>query len=225
MPDSDSDGINDTDEEKTYFTDKQNPDTDGDGFNDWVELNKGFSPYNPAKGIKLDKSDADKDGLSDKLELSFQVNPLNRDTDGDGYSDGEEVKRGFDPSVAGAKLDKRIEVNLKKQQLSYFLGTVKLGEFVISSGKPALPTPTGQFKIINKVPRAWSKAYGLWMPYWMGLGSGRFGFHELPEWPNGYKEGANHLGHPVSHGCVRLGVGPAKTLYDWVEVGTPVVIR
>jgi lipoprotein-anchoring transpeptidase ErfK/SrfK len=28
----------------------------------------------------------------------------------------------------------------------------------------------------------------------------------------------------VSHGCIRLGIGPAETLYNWTEVGTPVYI-
>jgi lipoprotein-anchoring transpeptidase ErfK/SrfK len=32
------------------------------------------------------------------------------------------------------------------------------------------------------------------------------------------------LGIPVSHGCVRLGIGPAKQVYEWTEVGTPVII-
>ncbi len=29
---------------------------------------------------------------------------------------------------------------------------------------------------------------------------------------------------PVSHGCIRLGIGLAKAIYDWVDVGTRVVI-
>ena len=88
-----------------------------------------------------------------------------------------------------------------------------------------METPRGQTKIYNKYPRAFSRSYGLFMPYWMAIAAdGSRGIHELPEWPNGYKEGANHLGIPVSHGCVRLGVGPAKFVYDWVQIGTPVVI-
>ena len=64
------------------------------------------------------------------------------------------------------------------------------------------------------------------MPNWMALvASGKFGIHELPEWPSGYKEGASHLGSPVSHGCVRLGVGPSKRVYDFAEVGTPVIVH
>jgi hypothetical protein len=66
----------------------------------------------------------------------------------------------------------------------------------------------------------------LYMPYWMAITpDGKYGIHELPEWPGGYKEGANHLGRPVSHGCVRLGVGAAKTVYEWASEGTTVVVH
>ena len=34
----------------------------------------------------------------------------------------------------------------------------------------------------------------------------------------------SHLGKPASHGCVRLGIGPAKELYDWAPIGTRVVV-
>ena len=95
--------------------------------------------------------------------------------------------------------------------------------FPVSSGKPGMYTPTGHFVIDGKHKRAWS-SYGLWMPWWMSLQHGYFGIHELPEWPDGTKEGEDHLGTPVSHGCIRLGVGPAEKLYHWAPVGTPVFI-
>ncbi len=88
-----------------------------------------------------------------------------------------------------------------------------------------MDTPKGKHQIYNKHPRAWSNKYGLYMPYWMAITTdGRFGIHELPEWPGGYKEGQNHLGIKVSHGCVRLGVGPAKVVYNWADIGTPVIV-
>ena len=59
------------------------------------------------------------------------------------------------------------------------------------------------------------------MPFWMQFTGMGHGIHELPEWPGGYKEGAAHLGIPVSHGCVRLGIGPAQTVYNWADKGTP----
>lgn len=121
---------------------------------------------------------------------------------------------------------KYIDVSLSYQNLVIFQDGMPLKAYLISSGQKGLYTPTGTFKIENKHPRAWSKNYGLWMPNWMAfLPSGEMGIHELPEWPGGYKEGANHLGTPVSHGCIRLGIGSAKEVFDWAEIGTPVVIH
>jgi lipoprotein-anchoring transpeptidase ErfK/SrfK len=97
--------------------------------------------------------------------------------------------------------------------------------YIISSGKRGMDTPKGDFQIYNQALRPWSKKYSLYMPYWQAITSdGQFGIHELPEWPGGYKEGANHLGTPVSHGCVRLGIGAAKRVFEWAAIGTPVVI-
>jgi lipoprotein-anchoring transpeptidase ErfK/SrfK len=97
-----------------------------------------------------------------------------------------------------------------------------LGKFSVSSGVNN-STTKGEYVIANKALKAWS-SYGLWMPYWLGIKNTRFGIHELPIWPNGYREGSDHLGKPVSHGCVRLGIGSAKIIYDWAEIGTPVTI-
>lgn len=128
-------------------------------------------------------------------------------------------------TVAKIITGKYIDINLEEQVMTTFQDGKLLDAFMISSGKAGMPTPRGQFKIEGKSPRAWSKTYGLFMPYWNAIvPGGKFGIHELPEWPGGYKEGAAHLGTPVSHGCVRLGVGPAKIVFDWAEVGTPVVI-
>src|SRR3989338_8107099 len=120
---------------------------------------------------------------------------------------------------------KVILVDLSDQKLSYYQDGFSLASYPVSTGRWGFPTPIGEFAVQNKIPRAYSKAYGLYMPFWMAFYRGQYGIHELPEWPNGYKEGANHLGVPVSHGCIRLGVGPAKTLYDWAEVGTTVIVQ
>jgi hypothetical protein len=120
---------------------------------------------------------------------------------------------------------KYIDINLSAQMLSIFDQGKLLDSFLISTGKRGMETPKGEHAIYNKSPRAWSQKYGLFMPYWMAITpSGSYGVHELPEWPGGYKEGANHLGIPVSHGCVRLGIGPARRVYDWAEIGTPVIV-
>lgn len=120
---------------------------------------------------------------------------------------------------------KYIDINLEQQVLTLFENGHAIDAFIISSGKRGMDTPKGEFAIQNKVPRAWSNRYKLFMPYWQAITSdGQYGIHELPEWPGGYKEGANHLGTPVSHGCVRLGIGAAERVYTWSEVGTPIII-
>lgn len=126
--------------------------------------------------------------------------------------------------VPGRFEGKYIDVDLAHQKLCRIESSTVLDCFIISSGKPSMPTPTGTFSILSKNPKAWSGQYGLWMPYWQQI-SGPYGIHELPEWPNGYKEGQDHLGTPVSHGCVRLGVGDAGTVFGWTEIGTPVYIH
>lgn len=134
----------------------------------------------------------------------------------------EEAKR---YTQAKHREGKYIDVNLTNQVMTLFEDGRSIDAYIISSGKPGMDTPTGNFFIENQAARPWSKQYGLYMPYWQAITpDGKYGIHELPEWPSGYKEGANHLGIPVSHGCMRLGVGPAKRLFEWADIGTPVVI-
>jgi hypothetical protein len=67
LPDSDADGVSDSDETDFYGTDPLDPDTDGDGLDDAAEL------------------------------LTGGTNPLLDDTDGDDVSDSEEIAAGSDP--------------------------------------------------------------------------------------------------------------------------------
>ena len=137
----------------------------------------------------------------------------------------ERVEEAKKFTFARIKDGKYIDVNLSTQIMTIFENGKVINSFVISSGKRGMETPKGEHQIYNKFPRAWSSKYGLYMPYWMAIvADGKFGIHELPEWPGGYKEGQNHLGIPVSHGCMRLGVGPAAFVYNWAEIGTKVLV-
>ena len=70
-----------------------------------------------------------------------------------------------------------------------------------------------------------------------------YGLHALPHWKvsqgnrvegeivNGrlYTQGKlyedyAHLGKPMSHGCVRVGIEASQALYDWAPNNTPVTI-
>lgn len=198
-------------------------DSDGDGYDDATEIANGWSPFG---ADRLDANDADGDGLTDASELAQGTDPLVFDTDGDGFADGVEVEHAYDPlNGAGAKLKKRVVISLAKQELTYYLGKAPVASHPVSTGRPGHPTPLGTYAILDKMPRAWSATAKLWMPYWMPFIGTKYGLHELPEWPGGKKEGEDHLGTPVSGGCIRLGVGAAKELYDWVDVGTEVTIQ
>lgn len=132
------------------------------------------------------------------------------------------LEKGFTPGLFPGKY---IEVDLSSQVLYQMEGENVIAGHRVSTGKWSMPTPEGTFAINNKDPRAYSRKYDLYMPYWMSFVGHEYGIHELPEWPNGAKEGEGHLGTPVSHGCIRLGIGDAQQVYDWAEIGTPVVVH
>jgi|GEM_PF-1684612 len=123
---------------------------------------------------------------------------------------------------------KKILISISSQRLTCFEGTDIVCDFPISSGTYALPTPIGSFKVERKRDVAYSSAYDLYMNWWMAFTPNEaYGIHELPYWKYSWgivTEGENHLGVRVSHGCVRLGIGPAKQVYDWAPLGTPVEI-
>ncbi|MCX7779049.1 MAG: L,D-transpeptidase [Patescibacteria group bacterium] len=224
--DSDNDRVSDEDETKVYYTNPFNHDTDGDGYDDYTEIKNGYSPHQLK--LKMSQTDLDQDGLSDKQERLLGTDLGNGDTDNDGYQDGEEIFSGHDPKnpKRGARMSgKIIEISIQDQLLRYRIGKVILGEYRVSTGSVRYPTPLGEFLIDKKEKRAYSKKWRLWMPYFLSMKNGLFGIHELPEWSDGRKEGENHLGQRVSHGCIRLGVGPAKKIYDWADVGTKVIIK
>ena len=119
---------------------------------------------------------------------------------------------------------KYMDISIADQVMTLFDDGVKVNQFLISSGKHNMPTPFGTFSVKRKEENHWSSTYGLWMPYSMNF-YGAYYIHELPYWPWGYREGEDHLGMRVSHGCIRLGVGPAEYVFDWSEIGTPIYIH
>lgn len=170
------------------------------------------------------KPEGMEDSFYNKLsETSFTTLPPKPKTWSQNLVERVEEAKKF--TQAKIRSGKYIDVNLTTQIMTIFEDGKIVDSFLISSGKRGMDTPKGNHQIYNKHPRPWSKKYGLFMPFWMAITSdGKFGIHELPEWPGGYKEGQNHLGIPVSHGCMRLGIGPAETVYNWAEIGTPVLV-
>lgn len=75
-------------------------DTDKDGMSDDWEKQYDLNPNDPADA----KEDPDKDGLTNLDEYKYASDPTNEDTDGDGYLDGQEVSKGFNPAGSGKLL-------------------------------------------------------------------------------------------------------------------------
>jgi|GEM_PF-878707 len=50
-------------------------------------------------------TDTDQDGLTNSEELLLGTNPSNKDTNGNGYMDGTEVRNGYDPLVKSQKIE------------------------------------------------------------------------------------------------------------------------
>ncbi len=94
MDDSDGDGILDY-YELAYGTDVRLADTDGDGLSDYVEIV--YTATDPTlyctenDGICDADRDSDGDGLTNIEEVNMDLDPGAPDTDGDGTIDGEEV--------------------------------------------------------------------------------------------------------------------------------------
>lgn len=108
----------------------------------------------------------------------------------------------------------------------------EVSSYVIATGMPEYPTPTGRFHITFKeknptwLPTSeWAKDQkGKPVPpgpdnplggYWMDLGGG-IGIHATP-FPK-------TLGESASHGCIRMAEWAAAELFEKVKVGTPVFI-
>jgi lipoprotein-anchoring transpeptidase ErfK/SrfK len=121
---------------------------------------------------------------------------------------------------------KSILVSLAKQRLWAYKDGELVHTFLVSTGLAERATKAGKFTIKTKLPEAWSSAWQLRMPYWLGIydvGRIENGFHAMPIRPNG-RLVRWRVGHPASYGCVVLNTDDATTLYRWADLGTPVVI-
>ena len=138
---------------------------------------------------------------------------------------GEAMTSPDDGPSSGMYPGKYIEVDLSQQMLYTINGKNVDGGYSVSTGAWDMPTPIGTFSVLSKSSLAWSDIGFVWMPWWMQFTGQGHGIHELPYWPDGTREGENNLGYAVSHGCIRLGIGPAETVYNWTPEGTPVVVH
>lgn len=130
----------------------------------------------------------------------------------------------------------KVRVSLNNRAVYVYEGEEIRWVAATAIGKPETPTPTGNFKAFNKLPRKRSNTYGFWvkgeeiipgehrkmpsgyryvgypMPWWVEFKSG-YGFHAGAVWPE-----------PRTHGCLRLHRTIAKEFFSMVNSGTPIHI-
>jgi hypothetical protein len=139
---------------------------------------------------------------------------------------------------------KSVKIDIDQQKAFLYRGDREVGWTTVATGIYSHPTPTGNFKILEKTvskrSNLWGKIYsvsgkvavadaragrdevpeggrfeGASMPYWMRLTGDGIGMHQGP---------IPRPGRRASHGCIRVHSGFVRRLFDFVEIGTPVSI-
>jgi hypothetical protein len=136
------------------------------------------------------------------------------------------------PSVTAAGFKSVIVIERSSNQLVVWDGRHRWGTFGVATGQAIYPTPLGHFSIVTKQENPW------WYPpaspwaqglspvppgpgnplgtRWMGLSAPGVGIHGTPD--------AASIGYSASHGCIRMRIPDAETVFAHVSVGTPVFI-
>lgn len=126
----------------------------------------------------------------------------------------------FGPTAVQVKrAPKRVVVDQGTQTLTAYQGEAVVMQTHVSTGREGHHTPNGHFIAgPTKERMHYSHLYEeAPMPYSVQVDGNVFihGFSSVPR-------------RPASHGCVRMPLGkanPARSFYEWVDVGTPVTIQ
>jgi flagellar hook assembly protein FlgD len=135
---------------------------------------------------------------------------------------------------------RRIVVSLHAQRLWALDGNRVLLTTLVTTGGPELPTPTGDFEVIDREsPFTFVSPYPPGSPYWYPPSPANFvllfqvnGYfiHDAP-WRTFYGPGSNSVdGTPGTnntgtHGCVNVPYQAMLWLFNWATMDTPVQVR
>ncbi len=108
----------------------------------------------------------------------------------------------------------QIIVSIDQQKLHLYSDGSEVTETLVATGVPGHPTPVGVFSIIQKDRLHHSNIYsGAPMPFMQRITWSGVAMHE-----------GGNLGHPASHGCVRLPHDFATRLWGLTKLGARVII-
>jgi lipoprotein-anchoring transpeptidase ErfK/SrfK len=127
---------------------------------------------------------------------------------------------------------KVIVVSVLKQELMALQDGVVLQDTVVTTGRPALPTPPGLYHIFYKsspyhMHSPWPPGNKYWYPdvdmkYAMEFIDGGYFLHDAP-WRTHFGPGSDSE-NGGTHGCINVPNGPMGWLYPWADMGTTVVV-
>jgi lipoprotein-anchoring transpeptidase ErfK/SrfK len=138
-----------------------------------------------------------------------------------------------EPAVTEDAFEKVILVRIGENKAYLYEDGKITHEYLVATGQPAYPTPTGVFEItekrymptwVNPAPDGWGSSMPASIP--PGI-SNPLGLRALNWSASGIRfhgtTATYSLGYNASHGCVRLSNDAIIELYDLVDVGTPIV--
>ncbi len=102
---------------------------------------------------------------------------------------------------------RHIEADISRQVLVLIEGRKVRRIYPISSGKASTPTVLGNFRVYSKTPG--TNAKGMVHSAYFIRGYATHGYASVPI-------------YPASHGCLRVPIPDALSLFNWIKVGTPV---
>lgn len=122
--------------------------------------------------------------------------------------------------------EKRIVVSIPDRKLLLLDGARVVKIYDIAVGAPSTPSPSGEFRIVNRVPNPTWYGHGKIVTpgaqnplgsRWIGLSAKGYGIH-------GTNAPAS-VGKAASHGCIRMRKHDIEELFDLVDVGVPVELH
>lgn len=127
--------------------------------------------------------------------------------------------------------EKKIKVDLSEQKMHVYLGDHLVREFTVSTGAPKTPTPVGTHTIsLKQEVRIGGKSPHYVMPNFMMFRKDGYGIHALPSLSRKggdvfWTEARDHIGRPVSHGCIRVLPEDSDFVFAFADIGTTVEVQ
>ncbi|HKA13235.1 MAG TPA: L,D-transpeptidase [Candidatus Dormibacteraeota bacterium] len=182
--------------------------------------------------IRADVAGARATGDDDRLNLALA--DLEKLTDDLQAANAGRLPAAHLSCVPGSP-DQLIVIHLATQQLVAYDNGCPFLRTPITTGRPALPTGRGTFRIFYKAPvyhmvSPWPQGNPFYYPpTWVNdamefIADGTF-LHSASWQPDSTYGPGSQYGPYASHGCIHVLDGPLQQLYDWAKIGATVVVQ